>query len=311
MTISVPGHFGMWFGLSSASWHPGTIPKRIETARGTVEVARMGQGASVLCLHGGMGGWDQSLLLARAALGDVRGLDILAPSRPGYLGTPLEGHRTPQEQADLYAALLDRLGIHSTLILALSAGGPSALAFAARHRERCAGLVLMSACTGRLDVPHQVQARLPVFSTAAHIPGFAVVMGQLTAQAPERAARFSILDADVCARTLAHPEAGPFMRAVQERIFEHMAERLTGTRHDIDGLSALPPTMFDGVSVPVLAMHGTADRVVPFAHGQRLAQGLPGVRFLPIRGGEHVCLFTHLDTVRRGVAGFLDALGSW
>jgi pimeloyl-ACP methyl ester carboxylesterase len=36
---------------------------------------------------------------------------LLAVSRPGYLGTPLSSGRDPREQADLFAALLDALGI--------------------------------------------------------------------------------------------------------------------------------------------------------------------------------------------------------
>jgi len=36
---------------------------------------------------------------------------VIAVSRPGYLGTPLADGETPEAQADLYAALLDTLGI--------------------------------------------------------------------------------------------------------------------------------------------------------------------------------------------------------
>jgi hypothetical protein len=39
------------------------------------------------------------------------GCELLVPSRPGYLRTPLESGRTPEDQADLYAAMLDSLEI--------------------------------------------------------------------------------------------------------------------------------------------------------------------------------------------------------
>lgn len=79
------------------------------TAKGTVEYARIGEGPVVPGIHGGPGGYDQTIFafewLAHA------GFSLLAPSRPGYLGTPLSSGKTPDEQADLYAALLDTLGI--------------------------------------------------------------------------------------------------------------------------------------------------------------------------------------------------------
>ncbi|OYW52225.1 MAG: hypothetical protein B7Z30_16080, partial [Rhizobiales bacterium 12-68-15] len=82
-------------------------PRTIQTDAGPVEVAEAGQGAPVLSLHGGMGGYDQALLLARCMVGDAAGFRILAPSRPGYLGTPALGRTTPAAQARLFAALLD------------------------------------------------------------------------------------------------------------------------------------------------------------------------------------------------------------
>src|SRR5512133_1902046 len=96
--------------VSSAA--PGAIaaaarPALSTTARGRVEWAEYGAGPAVLALHGAMGGWDQSLLLARTiAAGGHRFIGL---SRPGYLGTPLAAGRSPEEQADLYAAALDVL----------------------------------------------------------------------------------------------------------------------------------------------------------------------------------------------------------
>src|SRR5512145_918287 len=85
---------------------PGTVgpsPAVVETSRGPVECAIVGDGPVVVALHGAMGGWDQSLLLART-LGEG-GYRYVGVSRPGYLGTPLASGRSPEEQADLLAAL--------------------------------------------------------------------------------------------------------------------------------------------------------------------------------------------------------------
>ena len=284
------------------------VPRLMETACGSVEVARTGAGPALLALHGGMGGFDQGLLLARAACAGPEGFDVIAPSRPGYLGTPLAGRESPEAQADLYAALRDELGIARTLVAAVSAGGPGALAFAARHPERCAGVVLVSACTRRLHVPERVRARLPVMRVVARVPGLPAFMEWMTRRQPMRAARASILDAAECARTLADPEAGPLMRALQESVLRDMGRRLPGTQVDVDQLTRLPEAPPWRVSAPVLAIHGTGDRVVPFDHAERLQAALPATELLRIEGGEHVCLFTHMAAVRAAVAGFLASL---
>lgn len=276
----------------------------VRTAVGPVQLAQEGRGPTVLALHGGMGGYDQGLLLAHAALDDAGAFDVLAPSRPGYLGTPLDGRGSTEAQADLYAALLDAMGRERTLVMAVSAGGPGALAFAARHPDRCAGLVLVSACTVRLKVPRRVAQRLPVMHVASRVPGLAALMGWMAAHRPQQAARASIRDAEICRRTLAHPQAGPLMRALQESVFRDMARRLPGTAGDVAHLSALPETVAP-VRVPVLAIHGTGDRVVPFHHAERLAQAMPEAELMTITEGEHVALFTHLDAVRARVADFL------
>lgn len=81
-------------------------------------------------VHGGV---DQ----CRAAI-DFAGSDfrLLSVSRPGFLGTPLESGKSLDEQADLFAAVLDELGIDKVAVFSISAGGLAAYTFAARHPDR-------------------------------------------------------------------------------------------------------------------------------------------------------------------------------
>jgi len=74
-----------------------------------------GPGRVLLALHGGMGGYDQSWLLARALAADVETFRVIAVSRPGYLGTALSVGRSAEAQADALAALLDRLDVAKVL----------------------------------------------------------------------------------------------------------------------------------------------------------------------------------------------------
>lgn len=278
----------------------------IATARGPIEAADVWEGPPALVLHGGMGGQDQGLILARTlGLSDMR---VIAVSRPGYLGTPLASARSPEAQADLYAALLDSLGIGKVLVVAVSAGGVSALQFAARHRARTRGVVLVSAATGTLAAPADYTRRMPMLKVLARVPLFGAVQAWRRKRDPERAARRSISDAMLRARTLAHPVAGPLLGSFQTVMFRRLAERLPGTANDIETLASLPSLPLVVPDVPVLAVHGTADVIASFAQAQALAAASPSVQIAAIEGGEHLVLFTHLDHVRKTLGRFVASL---
>lgn len=278
---------------------------KISTPRGPVECAVAGEGPTILALHGGMGGHDQSWLLARSLLADPQGYRIVAPSRPGYLGTPLRVGRAPEDQADAYADLLDALGIPTVAVAAVSAGGPSALQFALRHPARCWGLVLVSACSGRLATPPAIIAQLRVLRLVALVPGLAAIMRRRAERNPQNLARRSIADPLIRERTLNHPVAGALLRALQLGIFDRLRQRLPGTINDTTRFAGLDAYPIARLVVPVLVVHGKADRVVLFAHAEAVAGQVPHAALMAIENGEHVALFTHLDEVRTRAARFL------
>lgn len=276
------------------------------TNLGVIEHTDYGGGMPLMTLHGGMGGVDQSLLLAHALVGTAAHHRLIALSRPGYLGTPLSSGPTASAQADLIAALLDSLGIEKTIVAAVSAGGPSEIEFAARHPDRCAGLILVSTPSGRFDVPEMALRRLGQFQTLVRIPGVASLLGWLNGRAPEKGAAQSIRDPELRMRTLAHPEAGPMLLSLQRSVFTRLKDRLPGTIADTRAFIDMEPLPLSSVRSPTLVIHGESDAVVPFAHGQRSAAEISDAEFFAVPGGEHVSLFTHLDEVRQRVQSFLS-----
>jgi pimeloyl-ACP methyl ester carboxylesterase len=281
-------------------------PAIIATGQGPVQVLSTGDGSVVLSLHGGMGGYDQSWLLAQS-LG-ISNARILAVSRPGYFGTPLGSGPRPQDQADLCAALLDALGVGQAVVIAVSAGGPTALQFALQHSDRCRALMLVSACSGQLASPPEVRARLPLIKLLARIPFLSGFMRWRIKRDPERAALRAIPNPSLRARTLGHPEAGPLIMALQASAFDRTLLRLPGTLNDMANFESLEDYPLERIQAPMLVVHGTGDRIVPFSHAKRIAERAPHCELFAIEGGEHVVLFTHLDAVRTRVRSFLSGV---
>lgn len=298
---------------------PRPDPRLIATSAGPIEshvvdASLVAQQAPVLppvlALHGGMGGHDQGLLLAQAALPDWRFHRVIAPSRPGYFGTPLVGGESPVQQADRHAALLDALGVERALVMAVSAGGPGALHFAQRYPDRCAGLVLVSACTDTLEPPPRMRERLPQMQRLARYPWLLAPMRWRVQLNPDSAARRSITDPALRRATLADPVAGPLLRELLVGSLTQVDRRMAGTINDMEQCARVGAIPVDDLTMPVLVLHGTDDPVVPLAQGERVAQEAPSADLVPLQGGGHVALFTHVRVVRAAVSGLLERVWS-
>jgi pimeloyl-ACP methyl ester carboxylesterase len=229
-----------------------------------------------------MGGYDQGLTLGCAAAGPD-GFEFLAVSRPGYLATPLALGRTPEQQADLCAAVLDALAIPQSAVIAVSGGGQCALQFALRHPERCRALVMISACSAPLTVRVPLKFYLMMFL-----------------------ARFPALISKMRKKVLEHPESDPLFREQQLSVMDRMAERLAGTRNDIRQSRAAFAYPLEQIRTPTLIVHGAADEAVPFAQAESLRARLPNAELLAIPDGRHVCLFTHRSLIQPRVRQFLE-----
>jgi len=275
----------------------------LASVRGPVEIARWGEGPPVLLLHGAMGGWDQALLLARAAIG-AEGFQFLAISRPGYLRTPVTTGPTHASQGDLSAAVLDALGIRQAPVVAVSGGGPCALEFALRHPERCSALVMIAACTA--PVTRRVPLHFHLTMLMARIPPVLAWMRRKVASDPDSVARRGIPDPVLRAQTLNDPETGPLVREFLLSLVDRLPERLPGLRKDVALCRGIGRFPLEIIQAPALIIHGTDDEAVPFAQSKALAERLPHAELLPVPGGRHMTLFTHRALIQPRVREFLE-----
>jgi 2-hydroxy-6-oxonona-2,4-dienedioate hydrolase len=111
------------------------------TPFGTLEYAVAGSGGPLLMIHGTGGGFDQGLRFASALR--QRNHKIISPSRFGYLRSNFPADPSLANQADAFVTMLDHLGIDRLPVIGGSAGALSATAFALRHPDRCAALILL------------------------------------------------------------------------------------------------------------------------------------------------------------------------
>ena len=258
----------------------------IRTARGPIECAVAGEGPPLLCIHGVSGGYDVPMQIFPL----LDGIRLISPSRPGYLRTPLEVGRTPQEQADAYATLLDMLGLERVAIAGASGGGPSTLHFALRHPDRCYALIMVSA------VSHSLPDYAPSVQLAnALLRRYDFAAWWLTTDALSWVMARSGITPQVLARIKNDAQTMEIVRAlvqtypVNARRAGLDSDMLQGPRH-------LPVTGLERITAPTLVIHGDLDPLVPISHAEYVAQAVPGAAFLRIEGGGHLCMVTHKET---------------
>jgi len=106
--------------LDRARTHATRGARIADTTAGPIEYAEKGAGIPLLSIHGAGGGYDQGLAnVADLVSDDFR---VIAPSRFGYLGTPIPSDTSSESQADAHAALLAELKIDKAIVVGISAG---------------------------------------------------------------------------------------------------------------------------------------------------------------------------------------------
>lgn len=251
----------------------------------------------VLLVHGAGGGYDMGELMAEILLGE--GFRWIAPSRFGYLGSSLPEDATPDTQADAYAWLLDALGIQEVAVVALSAGGPSALLFALRHPERVRSLTLVSAGVTRVGAAEQEAAdwkgRMLVRLFSRDFPYWAA-----TSLFERPFLELLGVDREV-ARALT-PEEGAWVRRLVEGM-RPASLRARGAA--FDNLAPLPGARIAGISTPTLVIHAEDDRLQLFENARFAQATIPGSRLLAFERGGHLVAITRQPAVREAVRGHL------
>jgi len=272
------------------------------TARGPIEYALVGSGPTVLVSPGSFGGYDQALSIGRSL--EPLGFRVLAVSRPGYLRTPLDAGRTPKEQGDAFAALLDALDIDRVAVVSASGGGPAALEFAAGHPERLWGLVLVSSLSGPKAQP---PARTPGPAIANTLLGTGfTTWWQLRGieRSGAKALDSPIFTEETRVRLRQSPEQ--LSRFFELAWFRYPPDRReAGYLNDRAQFGEFAFDGFERITAPTLVVHGVGDVNVPIEHGDRAAARIPGAEALRVDGADHYLAIAFPEVVWPRVGEFL------
>jgi len=111
---------------------------------GDIEYRLIGNGPTILVVHGVTGGIDQGIFLTDAFISSGETFQLLYISRFGYLKSSLPDNASAKLQADAYKELLEHLGIEQVFVFGNSAGGPSSMWFAIDYPALTKGLILLS-----------------------------------------------------------------------------------------------------------------------------------------------------------------------
>ncbi|WP_119291262.1 alpha/beta fold hydrolase [Azohydromonas sediminis] len=258
----------------------------VATACGAVEVAEAGpaDGAPLLVIHGSGGGFDQGLTLGAdyAALG----YRVIAPSRFGYLRTPMPADPSGEHQADHLACLLDALGVRAAAVMGVSAGAVSALHFALRHPQRTRALVLMVPAVYRPDpavpMPHWALAALDA------VIGADAPFWLLARFAPDVVRRLVLATPPAVYHAADANERGR-ADTVLHQILPVSARRL-GLLNDSRLTTGAARVALEAIGAPTLAISARDDGFGTFESARYSAAHIPGARFVGFERGGHLLL---------------------
>ncbi len=187
-------------------------------------------------------------------------------------------------------ASLDAAGARRAHVVGLSAGATTAQEIAIRHPDRVCALVLASSTAGgERYVPPDPAVRDFVYS-----------LDELPAEEGLWASVPYLYAGRTCSRQAAligEDIAQRLRRRLDPADYRH--QRAVARAHDT-------AARLTEITAPTLVVHGEEDRILPLENGRRLAEGIAGARFMPLRGAAHA-FPTDMPEANRELLSFLEA----
>lgn len=245
----------------------------------------VGEGVPLLFIHGGYGGAASTLAPQEHAIKTILPRDevrtILYDRRNAGVSEYTDAHYTLATLAGDALGLLDHLRIDKAIIVGSSAGGPIALELALSKPERIIALCLPNtgANLASLERP-QGKTRLDLVRRSKS-EGDRAVFDERKASMRIPAPSDSTDPIEVARQET--------LRAALQAVSEDDLYRLSiGEIRNYEAYIGVDYTQrLNELRMPVCIIHGTSDRVVPYAWGEALHTAIPHSEMHPIPGADH------------------------
>ncbi|NKX46197.1 alpha/beta fold hydrolase [Roseicyclus persicicus] len=293
-------------GLLAAFWGVTLWKAARHEARAVVQHPPLGRFVTVdgVRLHILQAGTGPDLVLIHGASGNMRDftLDLVGRLTDRYRVTVVDrpglGHSdrldrdgaTIFEQADILVRAVAQLGVERPLVLGHSYGGAVALAWATRHSEATAGLILLAAASNPWDTPLSTYYRV-----LSHPLGQVFAVPVLTAWVPDHVVTDTI--ASVFAPQPTPPGYVDYIGAgltLQRRALRENALQRAGILAEV---TRMVPD-YAALDLPVEILHGDRDTTVWLTiHSEPLSRQIAGANLVVMEGVGHSPHFAEPDIV--------------
>lgn len=251
-----------------------------------------------------------SLYAPHAADAEAKGLRLVCYGRPGYGRSTRQPGRSVSDAVRDTAEVADRLGIGRFATWGISGGGPHALACAALLPDRVVAAASLASVApydadGLDFMAGMGEGNIEEFG--ATLAGEAELTRLLEAQAPEMLTADPQQTAEQMRSLLGPADQRAFTGELGAFLAQEMQDAV---RHGVfgwvdDDLAFARPWGFSlaDIRIPVLLWQGTQDKFVPLAHGEWLADHIPGVQAHISSDDGHLTLMHRVPEVHAWLAG--------
>ena len=189
-------------------------------------------------------------------------------------GQPVAAPYTLDDMAADAAELLEALNIRKAHICGSSMGGMIAQTLAIRHPQRLLSLISIYSTTGDPDLPQPQPEAMEALLTPQPVERRAYINFNVKTMQAIAGSGFEFDEQFIRNISARAYDRGFYPQGVGRQMMAVMAQE--------NRKSALA-----SVTVPTLVVHGTADPLVPAAHGKDTVDAIPGAQLLLVEGLGH------------------------